>query len=100
MIEDEELIPLCELPNRLPKRNGKQINISTIYRWRNRGLRGVRLEVNYRLGQPCTSLEALKRFDMAVTAAIEGPKVGGIQPANNRQAHELAKRKLAKKLSS
>ncbi len=100
MIEDEELIPLCELPNRLPKRNGKQINISTIYRWRNRGLRGVRLEVTYRLGQPCTSLEALKRFDLAVTTAIEGPKVLGAKHTNNRQAHELAKRKLAKKLNS
>jgi len=100
MLENEELIPLSELPHRLPRRKGKRISLSTLYRWRNRGLRGVRLEVTYRLGQPCTIMEAVARFDRAVTLAIEGPRLLPVaSEAPPRAAHELAKRRLAKALS-
>lgn len=62
-ISQERLIALREAPRHLPARpNGKRVHISACYRWINRGVRGVRLEVIRVGGSTYTSLEALQRF--------------------------------------
>lgn len=61
-IQREKLVPLCDVPALLPKRNGKKINISTVFRWGQRGLQGRRLETVQVGGRKCTSLEAIQRF--------------------------------------
>ena len=44
-IGNEELIPIRQVPARLPPRaNGKQVHVTTVYRWINHGVRGFRLE--------------------------------------------------------
>jgi hypothetical protein len=63
-----------ELP---PGRNGRPINVSTIFRWINPGVRGVRLEVVRIGGSVYTSREALKRFAEALTSL-------GAAPGNDR----------------
>lgn len=62
-IENETLIPIGDVPSRLPPRpNGKRVHISAIYRWMSRGVRGIKLEVIKVGGSTYTSLEALQRF--------------------------------------
>ena len=62
-LAEEQLPPLRNVPSRLPARSaGQRIHASTIYRWIQRGVRGVRLEAIRIGGTTYTSLEALQRF--------------------------------------
>lgn len=58
----EELVHLREVPALLPSHAGKRIHISTVYRWVNRGVDGVRLETVKVGGLHYTSHEALSAF--------------------------------------
>lgn len=96
--DSESLIALKDLPAFLQERNGRRPSIATIYRWTSRGLNGCQLEVVYRAGRPYTSVEALKRFDDAVTLAKRGPapRTNASSSAPALNAHDRAKRRLAK----
>jgi len=62
-VTTESLIPLHDVPRLLPSRgNGKRIHISAVYRWIQRGVRGVRLESVKIGGTSYTTAEALQRF--------------------------------------
>jgi hypothetical protein len=64
-LREERLVRFSDVPRLkwLPKRHGgRPIHISTVYRWEQRGLRGVRLESMQLGGTRCTSEEALIRF--------------------------------------
>ena len=95
--ENESLLALSELPKYLERRDGRRPSVATLYRWISRGLNGVQLEVLYRAGRPYSSVEALRRFDEAVTVAKLGqvPRVMKSSPAIAAAAHERAKRRLA-----
>ena len=71
---DEDLIPLSAASKLLPPRpTGKPVGLATLYRWAQRGVRGVRLEtVPTPLGK-MTSREALKRFLAARAAPATAP---------------------------
>lgn len=58
----ERMIALHDIPATLPKRGGKPIHLSTVYRWVHRGCRGRKLEVAQVGGQIFTTREALDRF--------------------------------------
>ena len=59
----ETVISLTEAAKRLPaRRSGKRPHVATLYRWSQRGCRGVRLETCQVGGTRCTSVEALQRF--------------------------------------
>lgn len=59
----ERLIALREVPKHLPPRpTGRRIHISAVYRWIQRGVRGVRLDSIQVGGTTYTSVEALQRF--------------------------------------
>lgn len=58
----ETLIALTDVPDKLPRRRGKKISYSTVYRWAQRGVRGKRLEVVRIGGVLYTSIEATSRF--------------------------------------
>jgi hypothetical protein len=68
---NEELVDLSTARRTLipRKRSGKTVAPSTVWRWINSGLDGVRLEVCYIGSVPHTSKPALCRFFDAVTAA-------------------------------
>ncbi len=95
--ENESLLALSELPKYLERRDGRRPSVATLYRWISRGLNGVHLEVLYRAGRPYSSVEALRRFDEAVTVAKLGqcPRVLPSSTGIATTAHERAKRKLA-----
>lgn len=64
---NEHLLPLKDIANVLPRRKGKKISFSTIWRWAERGLRGVKLETIRCGGTLYTSTEALHKFAEALT---------------------------------
>ena len=62
-IGNEELTPIRQVPARLPPRaNGKQVHVTTVSRWINHSVRGVKLESLKVGGTTYTSAEALQRF--------------------------------------
>ena len=77
-IETERLISLTEATRHLPKRNGKPIHYSTLFRWAQRGVRGRKLETVLVGGTRFTSLEALGRFLNAANT-----------PSNNRAQNRI-----------
>jgi len=92
-IEKENVLSLTEAAKRLPRRRaGKRPHVSTLYRWAQRGLHGVRLETLQVGGSRCTSIEALERFFVALgdpaTTAQTTPR------ASRRKQIEDAARKL------
>lgn len=94
--EKETIVQVSQAHKHLPQRGDKPLHRSTFYRWIMKGLHGVRLETCYVGGIHCTSIEALRRFDAAVTAAKLGPtQAGDSSTLNHSRAHEAAKRKLA-----
>ena len=71
-IHAEELLELNKVPANLERRTGKRLNVSTVYRWINRGIAGVKLETILIGGSRFTSAEALNRFFAQSTLAKQG----------------------------
>lgn len=88
--QTERMVTLVEATQILPGRP----NLSTIWRWRLRGVRGVTLETILIGGKRFTSLEALTRFQHAVTAVADGKSGGAAEtPRRRERAIERAERK-------
>ncbi len=66
--QTETLIPFSRVPAEVPGR----IHRATAHRWRQRGVRGVKLESILIGGRRYTSLEKLSEFFAATTAAADG----------------------------
>jgi hypothetical protein len=65
----EALLSLAQAAKSLPMIDGKVTNISTIFRWTRKGIRGVKLEHVYVGRRICTSEAALNRFFNAIAEA-------------------------------
>jgi hypothetical protein len=61
-LQHERAITLAEVPKHLPKRGGKKVHYSTVYRWVTKGSRGQVLESVMVGGIRYTSIEAVYRF--------------------------------------
>ena len=69
-IMTEQIVTMVQAARLKPAiRQGRPTNISTLYRWASRGLRGVRLEVVRLGGATYTTVEALQRFADRLTRA-------------------------------
>ena len=70
----EHVVTLVEAARLVPPgRGGRPTHLSTLLRWINPGVRGVRLEAARLGGRWVTSREALQRFADRLTAAQAGP---------------------------
>lgn len=72
----ERLIRLADVPKLdwLPRRSGGgRLHLSTLYRWVQRGLRGLRLETIQCGGTRCTTEAALLRFFGALGKPVSDP---------------------------
>lgn len=86
MIElSEHLLTLNEAARTLP---GGGVHVSTVHRWRLRGVRSVQLETILRGGVRYTSTEALQRFFERATAVASGDHL----TVRTSRQHERAKR--------
>ena len=65
----EQPIPLSDVPRYVPKRRGKKVHYSTVYRWATKGARGRILETVLSGGLRYTSVEAVGRFLAAKPSA-------------------------------
>lgn len=74
-VTHENLVQFSDLPDWMNQHLGHGIHPSTLHRWRQRGIRGVRLETLLIGGARYTSTEALSRFFAATTAAADGEKL-------------------------
>ena len=79
----ETLITLADATKLLPSVNGKRINISTLWRWCRKGLRGVTLEYTRVGAKIITSSEALHRFFTAL-AELDAAQSSGDPPIRLR----------------
>jgi hypothetical protein len=70
-------------------------NISTIHRWRLKGIRGIKLETVLIGGRRHTSVEAIERFAAATTAVANGDSV----PVRTSRQRERAVRDAENELS-
>jgi hypothetical protein len=60
--EKNEWIPLSELPQHLPMRDGKPVHRSRMYAWAKDGLKGVRLKYEQVGGRRCTTMAWFNEF--------------------------------------
>lgn len=88
-VTNETLILPTEASKILPKQKGKKLNVSTVYRWMQTGLRGHRLEFICIGGTRFTSHEALNRFFHRVTDATTG-NTSTTQRSNAKSAKQAA----------
>jgi hypothetical protein len=86
----ETLIKFGKAPKAVPGRP----HISTLHRWRLRGVRGVKLETCLVGGRRFTSIEAIDRFIAATTAAANGEAPPTRTPSQRKRAIERAEREL------
>ena len=88
-ISTEAVVTLTEATHHLPRRRkGKRCAVSTLYRWADRGVRGVRLETIQVGGTKCTSWEALQRFFNRLSSAdsphVQDQAVQSVSPHQMR----------------
>lgn len=89
----EKVISFTEATKLLPRRRaGKRPHVATLYRWANRGLRGICLETIQVGGTRCTSIEALQRFFDSLNGSVP---CSGLQSTQSR-LHQIeeSQRKL------
>jgi hypothetical protein len=85
-IHKETLVSLSELSHRLPGRP----NLSTLHRWRQRGIHGVTLETILIGGKRFCSLEAAQRFVDATTAVADGNDMSALSICESTTADHRA----------
>ncbi len=96
-IENEIILSLGDAARRVPACGGKSPNVSTLWRWCRRGIRGTRLEY-IRVGRRiCTSQEALARFFEALAEADENPTISATPPC--RAAHQQCPKERARAIA-
>ena len=61
-VQNEHAIPLAEVHRHVPKRRGKRVHYSTVYRWATKGARGRVLATVMVGGVRFTTVEAIARF--------------------------------------
>jgi len=67
---NDDLLTLSEAATLFPRRRGgARVNTSTLWRWRTRGSRGIRLETVKVGSQVCTTADAIRAFIAARSAA-------------------------------
>jgi hypothetical protein len=94
----ETLITFSEATSFAPSRHpGCKLSTTTIWRWAEHGVRGIKLESVYVGGSRYTSREALARFAAATTAVRQGgtPAPPPVPvPAHRRRDRERVERAL------
>jgi len=87
---------LFSLPAAVEAATGQRPHLSTLHRWRLRGIQGVRLETIRCGGKRLCSVESVRRFLESVTAAADGPQPTTVaRTSRQRQAAiEAAEREL------
>ena len=96
---DEDIVPLTEAAQFIPRRNGRKPHVSCLYRWTVQGCRGVVLESIQCGATRCTSRQAIVRFFERLTAAAGlQQKDPSPTPGNDLRVKEIEARLSAEGL--
>jgi len=91
-LHTSSVVALRDLPDLLPRRRGRKVHLSTIYRWADRGVGGIRLETTRIGGVLYTSHEALAEFTRLLSKDTAGD---GLRGSRERlKQRDEAKRRL------
>ena len=90
LLLSETLLSLPNAARRLPGRP----SVSTLHRWRLRGVRNIKLKTVKIGGRRFTSMEWLSTFSEAVTAASDGESPPSRSRTERERAIEQAEREL------
>lgn len=92
-IKPDDLIPLSKAARLFPRPDGRPRHVSSLHRWEQRGLAGVRLRVRYEGGHKLTCKRWMNEFFDEVTrrkVASEGDVVRSSPPAKKRTSDRLS----------
>lgn len=79
---DDGLIALRDVPSLLPRRRGKKVHYSTVFRWATRGARGAVLPTRLVGGVRYTTLKELRGFlEATAQSAIDSERNEAIKRA-------------------
>jgi hypothetical protein len=90
------LIPLAQVPSLpfIPRRRcGRKLHVSTVFRWAQRGVGGIRLEVVRVGGSLCTTIPDLQSFFSALANAHR-PASTAVRSALTRSSLDRVERDL------
>ena len=95
-IDHENLIPIRDVPCRLPPRkSGRRVHISAVYRWIKHGVRGgIRLEAVKIGGSAYTSKEALQRFIEQLSESMTSPAPSARAASSRQKQIDAATRRV------
>jgi Protein of unknown function (DUF1580) len=86
----DKLISLRSVPKLLEDQIGKRINLATIYRWKSRGISGIRLETVQVAGGSFTTSDALNEF--FATSTLAKQKGARVAKSGNQLSSSQASR--------
>lgn len=86
----EKPIPIGDAPKHIPGRP----HAATIWRWHQRGVRGVKLETYVCGGKRFTTIEAIRRFIRRTTEAKDGAPVEAAPSRQRKKQIEAAEAEL------
>ena len=90
-VDNETLFQFPEARSEFP--GDRRVSLATLHRWRQKGVRGVKLETVLIGGLRYTSREAIARFIAAQNAA-DAPVTPTVTPAQRRRQSEAARAAL------
>lgn len=95
-VQEEQVIPLAAYAREVPNREaGLGVNLSTVFRWSLKGLRGIKLETIVVGGIRMTSREAGQRFFERITAVANGEAAPAVPSKKRESRMKAAERELA-----
>jgi len=90
-VAEEDLITFTELAKALPcRRAGRPVHVSTIHRWRSRGINGLKLEAVRVGGAWHTSWPAFARFSAELTVLAEKSDVVMPRRSTTQTVHKVS----------
>ena len=94
-INNETPVQFSKIPEWCETHLGKPVNRSTVFRWKTRGARGVKLESFLAGGTRFTTEEALLRFFAGSTANADGAAAAPLSSTSSQTQAYLASEGLA-----
>lgn len=92
----EEVVSFADAARMLPRRRGgKRPHVATLYRWSQRGCRGVRLETIQVGGTRCTSRQAIARFCAHLSSVEDNAPTGPPTRRERTKSIDRAEKSLA-----
>lgn len=89
--DQDSLIPLADVPKLrwLPCRNGKRVHVSTVFRWADSGIGGIRLEFVQVGGVRCTTVAYLMDFFRRLRSGGRRARSGQATPRRTKQLQQI-----------